>query len=512
MKSSDNLYQLIQALTKAEKRNFKIIAAQHSKKDSSNYILLFDAIERQKTYDEARLKKKFRNYPFAKNISKTKHLLYHLILKTLRSLNESRTTRSKLSALLEDAQTLTDKSLIDQAYAVLVKAARLAKSNELYPNLLNILDRQLQLLPLSSQSAITGKLRELVVQRQSVAAIVNTEIQYKSLLSLIQLSFPHSGGKASLAQQHVLSTVLDDPLLQSEQEPKSFLTKIFSVEIQALACEARDAFTEAVAHWQKARLLWLQHEEMIALFPDDYLRNTAAYLICSLNARQKDLDYERVLNELRNQLPQNGQKAQRNLFFTTTLDFIGKLSTKQLEDCTALLQDLEAGLEEHTVHLNIYWRIDLCYHIGIYHFLQADYRKALQWMDRIQQFDASDICAHVQYFCRLIGLMALYELKEFDTLKDDIQHMLQTLHGRKSTKVEQLILDSVKQLLYANHNRETRSIFSELQLSLTNWEANDIPIQLVTSNAIQHWVDHQLSDDDRYQTFELNPKRLDFSS
>ena len=62
--NSDPLHQLIHSLSKGEKRSFKIYASRHVLGDENNYVKLFDAIEKQKEYDEEALLKKFKNEKF----------------------------------------------------------------------------------------------------------------------------------------------------------------------------------------------------------------------------------------------------------------------------------------------------------------------------------------------------------------------------------------------------------------------------------------------------------------
>ena len=52
MNKSPALFQLIKSLKQAEKRYFKIFAAKNTKGNDNNYLKLFEAIEKEKIYDE----------------------------------------------------------------------------------------------------------------------------------------------------------------------------------------------------------------------------------------------------------------------------------------------------------------------------------------------------------------------------------------------------------------------------------------------------------------------------
>ena len=66
-KASDSLHRLIKSLTKPEKRYFKVFSSRHVIGDQNNYLVLFDAIDRQGEYDEAKLIKKFKNVKQSEN-------------------------------------------------------------------------------------------------------------------------------------------------------------------------------------------------------------------------------------------------------------------------------------------------------------------------------------------------------------------------------------------------------------------------------------------------------------
>ena len=57
-RSADILFQLIKSLEKAEKRHFKLYIKRSSGKEDLKIIRLFDALVKQKEYDEKKLLKK----------------------------------------------------------------------------------------------------------------------------------------------------------------------------------------------------------------------------------------------------------------------------------------------------------------------------------------------------------------------------------------------------------------------------------------------------------------------
>ena len=55
-----DIYQLVHSLTKAEKRYFQRSASLHVIGEKNNYLKLFEALNRQKKFDEQEIIKEFR--------------------------------------------------------------------------------------------------------------------------------------------------------------------------------------------------------------------------------------------------------------------------------------------------------------------------------------------------------------------------------------------------------------------------------------------------------------------
>ena len=66
MVASSDLFQLIKSLSKTEKRHFVLYSTKHVIGEQNGYMKLFYAIEKQKEYDEGKIKKQFVNDSFIK--------------------------------------------------------------------------------------------------------------------------------------------------------------------------------------------------------------------------------------------------------------------------------------------------------------------------------------------------------------------------------------------------------------------------------------------------------------
>src|SRR5687767_5435794 len=81
--ASDNLHQLIRSMNGSEKRYFKLFSDRQSQSDEKVYMQLFEAIEKQKEYNQEQIIEQFKNEKVINKFSVAKARLYELILRSL---------------------------------------------------------------------------------------------------------------------------------------------------------------------------------------------------------------------------------------------------------------------------------------------------------------------------------------------------------------------------------------------------------------------------------------------
>ncbi len=137
MAKEDELFTLVKSLSRSEKRYIKL----HSRHDSSgaNYLKLFDAVDAQEEYDEAAIKKQFRNETFIKQLHVTKYYLRNLIMDALRSFHGNISKDAELKEMLRNVEILYNKELYALCETELKKSEQLADKYELYTGMYEVL-------------------------------------------------------------------------------------------------------------------------------------------------------------------------------------------------------------------------------------------------------------------------------------------------------------------------------------------------------------------------------------
>ena len=142
--SSNNLHVLIRSLTSTEKGYVKKQSSVHVIGEQNKYIKIFEAIEKQKEYDEKEIIKKFADDPVLNNFSVAKNYLFRFILKSLESYHTN--VKSELRSTLNQIEILHNKNLPQVAKKMLVKAKSIAHKHELYDFMEEIIDWEIILL------------------------------------------------------------------------------------------------------------------------------------------------------------------------------------------------------------------------------------------------------------------------------------------------------------------------------------------------------------------------------
>ncbi|MEM6967003.1 MAG: hypothetical protein AAF573_19735 [Bacteroidota bacterium] len=130
----DDIFQLIQAMTAAEKRYFKI----HFSSEQSLVTELFNYLNSLKSYDEEEVKKYFKATTLSKNLKVYKIMLMELLLKSLSSFRYKKSINSIIRQNLEEVEILTEKGLYTLAFKKLKKAKELCIQHEKLEHLVRI--------------------------------------------------------------------------------------------------------------------------------------------------------------------------------------------------------------------------------------------------------------------------------------------------------------------------------------------------------------------------------------
>ena len=125
MKKNEELFYLIQSLSKSEKRYFKLSITGN---ESVEYLQLFDAIEAQKSYNEGDIKIFFKDKAFINQLTTIKNYLKQRILQSLRNYHSKTSKNAELLDIIRNVEILFQKGQYTICQSELSRAEKKAKN------------------------------------------------------------------------------------------------------------------------------------------------------------------------------------------------------------------------------------------------------------------------------------------------------------------------------------------------------------------------------------------------
>ena len=233
MVSKDQLFVLIKSLSQGEKAYFIKSLPQSTKKDeSTDYLALFYALDKQEEYDEEKLTSKFQSKTFVKHLSVVKNYLFHLIIKHLKSYHHESSAKNELYELLQDAEILIKKALYKESYRVYLKAEKIADKHELFTFSLEVYDRLLRLnYDLLSEIESSNYSLEIYQKQEVILSKIAEITEFKHLRNVRNsLDFIKESKEVKMQKQFQL---LEHPLLQDTYTFKSYKSGVYYYHIRS---------------------------------------------------------------------------------------------------------------------------------------------------------------------------------------------------------------------------------------------------------------------------------------
>jgi tetratricopeptide (TPR) repeat protein len=136
---TDDLMQLINSLSRAEKRHFRLFVKRNQASSDILFLQLFDFLDRQGEYEEEQLLQKIPGIKKTQ-LSNLKAHLYKQLLISLRLLNKGNNEDILIRENIDYARLLYNKGLYRQALDILEKAKERARAAGMLNQALEILE------------------------------------------------------------------------------------------------------------------------------------------------------------------------------------------------------------------------------------------------------------------------------------------------------------------------------------------------------------------------------------
>ena len=473
MKPSSDLFQLIKSLSKSEKRFFKLSSSLQS--GDKNYLRIFDAIDKQTTYDEEALKRQFKKEVFIKHFPSEKNHLYKLILKSLRAFHADDSVSSRLKQELKNIEILYKKALFRECNKFLSRAKKLAISHEKFYYHFELINLEKLLLEEAYEAGeFSRDLDELIREEQEVIAKLRNLAEYHVLYSKINYVFRSGGHVRSEEDRRLVEEIANHPLIAGKNTALSERAATICYYIQGFCAKASDDKKLAYAKFQRVKDI-LDNKPLIRKdLAKRYMRTLNNLLNLQIDQDQIDEALE-MISFIRSLLEQPEFSSDDILIMAFKATYIAEMNIYRklgaFDKALQKIKEVEEGLEEYQEKLNKEQQLLFQSNIAAVYFGAGQFREALKWINVILNDNESNLRQDLYSYARLFNLVIHYELGNYDLLEYVVKSTLRYLsRRRRDHQVELTVLNYMRRLAKAKKEGDDmqpmREFKEDLQLSL----------------------------------------------
>jgi tetratricopeptide (TPR) repeat protein len=448
MTPSHDLFRLIKSLSPTEKAYFQKTSSFAKQKEGKNiYLVVFDAIAKQKVYDEEKIKQKFKGEVFMKQFPVIKNYLYSRILDSLEHYHSEMNQRFVMRKMMNRAELLRRRGLYDQSMKILKKAKTFATENEMHLPLLDIyihieLGLALEKYDMSWIERVNKEIVDNLALFKNDAAMhdVNFRIAvyYHKYLSTRNPQFLQK------AKEIINSKYLSDVSMA-----KSFFGKNRFYESHAFYSFAKGDMKAVYANTKKI----VSNFESV---PNMLTRNFASYLsslnnfieVCAeLRKHREGMEYLEKLKSYPQLL--NSYSIRSRVFYIYNYLFLFlNNNSGYFNDSGEAIPVIIRDLKLYEDELNHSEKGMLYVNIAITYFGLGDIKSSIRWQNKIRNEVNLQDHPELDCFVRMFYLVAHYESNNNDLIASLIRSDYRFLSKKANTfELEVLFLDFLKNIL-----------------------------------------------------------------
>lgn len=498
VKKKYDLFELIQSLSKSEKRFFKVFSSRHVIKGQNNYVALFDAIEAQTTYDEEAILSQFKGEKMLNRFSVAKAYLYDLILKAMSVYHAQSTIDNQINELLRHVSFLYEKCLYTQAVVSLKKAKKIAKTYEKLTLLSEIIRWEKKIMEASLYLNNNLKDIELAHKEQTE---VNEKIANLNEYWLLDAKLYHQNNTKGIARNREdmreLEYVLDSTLMQNEEKALSFDAGLLYHRVYATYFFILRDFESCYNRIKKMVDMMENSLELANSRPLTFV-NAINNLLNMTQVLKKKEETEYYLSLLKERLEYDKlnfsaryQLRSFEAYFHHLLSF--NLENGEPEKALPLVPKIKLGLQKFQHLLNPMGEAMMCYNVFLICFWSKSYEEAQKWLQRIINKQSEGIRPDIRYFAHLLDIITSYEIQPKTALLTIDNHSNFFKAVEPKNQFERLVKVKLKTVQTLKTKEETANFFAELKEELIKITLDPFEKKAFAYFDFNRWVNNHFS-------------------
>jgi len=420
---TDNLFQLVKSLEKAEKRNFKLYIKRSSAKEDLKIIELFDALDKLAEYDEPLLLKKLPSIQ-KPQLANIKVHLYKQLLASLRLIKSTDSIDMQLNEQLDYARILYNKGLYMQSLKILEKLTEIAKEHYKYNFLTQVVAWEKKIESLHITRSMTSRAEFLAHETFEVNNRVSMVSRMSSLALQLYSLYISNGHARNEKDEASVIKFFTFNLPSNSHKQTGFYERLYLYQSYCWYAFIRQDFLQYYRYAQKWVDIFHEQPLMIKVETGYYIKGIHNLLNAHFDLRNFE-GFDIALRQFKEfaatDLAQKHDNHRVQAFVYISSAALNRhFMDGSFEQGLAMIPELENKLEEYGLFLDNHRLLVFNYKIANLYFGSGKYDIAIDYLQRIININP-DLRSDLQCYARLLHLMAHYELGNFDIMESLIR-------------------------------------------------------------------------------------------
>ena len=484
MKNKTDLFDLIQSMSKSEKRYFSLDAKKNGR-NSSRYLELFKAINAMEAYEEDKLQRKFGN-----SLPTDKHYLYNAILKSMREYNSSKSKAARIKEMLLDAKYLYNRGLYQQSEERLIQAKTLAGDLDDQLALLEISREQLNYVWTMKQRDYGSQIDELLKNKDEYIKHINEELRYLSLAYKIQVAKEQRQSADRLAKSE---TFLDQLDAESAPLPTTAHAQRRFLQSHALLNDLIGNIDQANTYYRKMVEWWDNYPEIKGEEFNRYLADAFNLLHASYSQKKYD-QFEQLLKKI--QKEEAGNHHDQILVFKqlTNYRLLYHINLGIEKGYEALLEQVEEGMS--TYKLNPVSQLIIAFNVTVLLLILERNEECQIWADKVlNHYNKKVESEQFKRSTLLIRLVAAFSGDDIDGFDSTLRAFQRNIRQQQTASPTLLFKSCAKYLKKmqdqpAGSRRKTIQLFADYLIAYKADPPERAPLGL--DDLMLNWAESKL--------------------
>lgn len=486
MKKREDLFHLIQAMSKSEKRYFTLDAKKSSTK-GSKYLALFQEINDMELYDEAKLKKKF-----GKNLRYDKSYLYEAIMRSMRDYRSANSYAARIKEMILDAKYLYERGLYEQCGERLEEAKGLAMDLDDQLSLLEINMADRELLRQIKGKEYAEIMERLISEKEQILKEIHEELKYFDLSDKLILDVNRRFELRNEEEIEAFNARYPKSIFEVIPQKLSGRSALRYFQSSALYFQLLRDSDSVLKLYSKVVQWWDENKKIREEEFHKYIIDVSN-LLHALSSKEFYNEIPPIIRKLEKDPPKNHHNQGMVFQKTAIYKLVYYINSGQSEGIDNVVQEVQVGLDKYQIKAGS--RNALIFNTSVMLFIQEKYEQCVNWNTRIIKGARYITRRDIKNGVMLLNLVAVFGLDDLDSAETVLRKVGRYFSKQGTIEPSQFelrIIGFFREILHCPP-RELKSTYNQLRDYLLAVRSDtSIKVSLGLDELLLWWIDSKL--------------------